>query len=197
MDAMDEYAQFLNAKASIVQPSGFDCDVSLNALLFPFQRDIVKWALRRGKAAIWADCGLGKSFMQLEWANHVHRHTGKPVLIFTPLAVAEQTAEEARKFAVPEVKVVAGIGECINGINISNYEKLHHFTPEPFGGIVLDESSILKALDGKTRKALTEFSVDIPYRLAFYWQRIEEIVLGASRTEPEGGGKVCSAKHVV
>lgn len=162
---MDEYSQFLESKRIVAQPCGFTVPMEkLNHKLLPFQRDIVHWALKRGKAALWEDCGLGKTFQQLEWAKWVNKHTESPVLLFAPLAVSQQTREEAEKFGI-DAKVVERQQDCINGINITNYEKLHHFQPEGWGGIVLDESSILKGFDGKTRKALTDFASGIPYRL--------------------------------
>ena len=165
MSKQSQYTDFLSRKAIRVEKSGFAVeDSELNPMLFDWQRAIVKWALQRGKAAIFADCGLGKTPMQLEWAKHVNLHTGLPVLILAPLAVAEQTSREGEKFGI-RVKVVTHQAEIENGVNVTNYEKLHHFSPEFFGGIVLDESSILKGWDGKTRLALTEFASGIPFRL--------------------------------
>jgi DNA modification methylase len=137
----------------------------INSQLFPFQRDVVRWALGKGKAALFADCGLGKTPMQLEWARHVHRQTGGNVLIIAPLAVAQQTATEGAKFGV-EVTICREASEIQPGINVTNYEMLHKFSPEAFVGLVLDESSILKAYGGTYRKQLTEFAERIPYRLA-------------------------------
>ena len=160
------YDEFIQSKRITVQPSGFELDAAaINPQLFPFQRDVVRWALRRGKAAIFADCGLGKTPMQLEWAQKVVEHTGRNVLILAPLAVAQQTAREGEKFGI--VVNVCKTGKDVNpGINIANYERLHHFSPEQFGGIVLDESSILKAQFGLMRHEITEFARSIPYRLA-------------------------------
>lgn len=160
------YDDFVQSKRSIVPPSGFDISPdSINAQLFPFQRDIVRWALRRGKAAIFADCGLGKTPMQLEWARHVVEHTGGNVLILAPLAVTQQTAREGEKFGIP-VQVVRYGDQIQPGINITNYDRLDHFHPEQFAGIVLDESSILKAQFGLMRHQITDFASSIPYRLA-------------------------------
>ena len=161
-----EYLDFLKSKQVRAVPTGFDIDKSaISAKLYPFQRDIVHWALKRGRAALLADCGLGKTPMQLEWASHVNQHTGKPVLIFAPLAVSEQTKREGEKFSV-HVDILAEQNPDWPGIGITNYEKLKHF-PEPsqFGGVVLDESSILKGFDGKTRKSLTDWCSTIPFRL--------------------------------
>ena len=162
---MNEYEQFLNDKRITIKPSGFDVPLDdISPMLFDFQRDIVRWALRKGKAALFEDCGLGKTPQQLEWARLVHEHTNQPVIIFAPLAVANQTQQEGVKFGIP-VNICATQDDVVNGINITNYQKMHHFTDDGWGGIVLDESSILKGLDGKTRKKLNEFAVYIPFRL--------------------------------
>src|SRR3990167_4170660 len=159
------YAAFLDRKRIADDPSGFDVpEDRINGQLFGFQRDIVAWALGRGRAAIFADCGLGKTPVQLEWAKHVHERTGKDVLILAPLAVAEQTVREGEKFGI-DVTHCRAQDDVRPGINIANYERLHLFAPD-FGGLVLDESSILKGFDGTTRKAITEFGRSIPYRLA-------------------------------
>lgn len=158
------YAQFLVAKRVIPPPAGFDPG-QIHQQLFPFQGDIVRWALRRGKAAIFADCGLGKTLMQLEWAKHVNKHAGGDVLILAPLAVAGQTAQEGKKIGL-EVHVCRSADDVRPGLNITNYEMLHKFNPDRFAGIVLDESSILKAYDGKTRTAIIEAFAQTPYRLA-------------------------------
>ena len=163
---MNDYTQFLEKKRIKVERSGFTVNPEdLNPMLFPFQRDIVRWALQCGRAALFEDCGLGKTPQQLEWANQVYRHTGGNVLIFAPLAVSLQTKREGAKFGIP-VHVCVTQADIQPGVNITNYEKMHHFTPDGLSGIVLDESSILKSYDGATRKALNEFAADIPYRLA-------------------------------
>lgn len=160
------YEQFLETKRVRIEPSGFNVELSdLNPMLFDWQAAIVRWALARGKAALFEDCGLGKTPQQLEWAKWVNTYTGKPVLIFAPLAVANQTQKEGDKFGIP-VNICETQDDVILGVNISNYEKLHHFSSKGWGGIVLDESSILKGYDGKTRKALNKFAKRIPYRLA-------------------------------
>jgi hypothetical protein len=160
------YADFLAAKAITAAPSGMIDPPPINEMLFPFQADIVRWALRRGKAAIFADCGLGKTPMQLEWAKHVHEHTGRSVVIVAPLAVAEQTIREGAKFHVHAeyVRDKAKIGAP--GIYVTNYEMLDHFDPAEFSGVVLDESSILKAYDGSTRTAIIEAFRRTPFKLA-------------------------------
>src|SRR5690606_12497486 len=111
---------------------------------------IVRWACKRGRAAIFADCGLGKTPMQLEWAHQVHLHTKQPILILAPLAVSKQTQREGEKFNIT-VKICESQDDVINGINITNYEKLHKFDAGSFIGIVLDESSILNSYTGKFR----------------------------------------------
>ena len=160
------YEEFIQGKAVSAAASGFDVKRRyINQQLFEWQKDIVHWSLERGKAALFEDCGLGKTAQQLEWARHVHAETGGPVLIFAPLAVAKQTQSEGEKFGV-EVNVCATAADMRPGVNVTNYEKLHHFTPDGIAGLVLDESSILKGFDGKTRKAITDFAARIPYRLA-------------------------------
>ena len=161
-----EYQRFLESKQLKSVPTGFEFPIDeLNPKLFDFQRAITHWSLGRGRAAIFADCGLGKTPIQLEWAARVLHRTGKPVLIFAPLAVSLQTQREGDKFDVPVTVVETQIQ--LNAVQITNYEKLDHFPdPSMYGGVVLDESSILKGFDGKTRKALTEWALAIPFRLA-------------------------------
>lgn len=160
------YEDFVQSKRAYVPASGFEVDVNaISPQMFPFQRDIVRWALRRGKAAIFADCGMGKTPMQLEWARHVVDHTRRKVLILAPLAVSHQTAREGVKFGIP-VHVARHGSDLRSGINITNYDRLSHFNPDDFGGIVLDESSILKAQFGLMRHEITDFARSIPYRLA-------------------------------
>ena len=163
---MESYEHFLHTKRAIVKPIGIDVPAqALNSQLFGWQRDIVQWALRRGRAAIFSDCGTGKTVMELSWAEHVVHHTGQPVLMFAPLAVSQQTQREGRKFGIP-VTVCRTQADVRPGINITNYEMLDHFKAEAFGGLVLDESGILKAFTGVTRKALTVFGSSISFRLA-------------------------------
>lgn len=163
---MNKYDAFIESKRRLVEPSGFSVmPDAINDMLMPFQRDIVTWALNRGKAAIFADCGLGKTPMQLEWAYHVHKYTGGDVLIFAPLAVSTQTAREGKKFNIP-VNIARDASQVKRGINITNYERIDKFSPDNFSGVVLDESSILKAQFGKRRHEITDFGRPIPYRLA-------------------------------
>lgn len=159
------YDAFLAQKIKAAKPVGFEC-AEISDALFPYQKKITQWSLRRGRAALFCDTGMGKTAMQLEWAHRVSMETGKPVLILAPLAVAEQTKRECDKLFEYEARVVEKQDEVQWCINVTNYEKLHHFSPEDFGGIVLDESSILKSFDGKTRKMLDEFAEGIHYRLA-------------------------------
>lgn len=160
-----DYAAFLESKRAVSQPVGFEPRGELSPHLFGFQRTIVEWALRRGRAAIFAGCGLGKTLMELQWATEVVAHTGRNVLILAPLAVAKQIGRESDKFGF-EAHVCRSGADVKPGVNVANYERLHLFDSDRFGGIVLDESSILKAFDGKTRKELSVFSRPIHYRLA-------------------------------
>lgn len=155
------YETFLASKRLEDAPTGIDHDpANLHSDLFGFQREIVAWALRRGRAAIFAATGLGKTPMQLEWA----RHAGETVLIFAPLAVAAQTQREGEKFGI-DVRHVHDGAELAPGINVTNYERLERFDPAKIDALVLDESSILKSFDGVTRRKLTEFGRGIPMRL--------------------------------
>lgn len=162
---MSKYDQFLQAKRISIAPSGFTPD-SIHDQLFEFQADIDRWSLERGRAAIFADCGLGKTPMQLQWAESVARKLNKPVLIYAPLAVSKQTEREGAKFGIP-VKVVASDIEIRKpGVYVTNYEKMQHFDPSRFGGIVLDESSILKSFTGAIRNMLIERYHSTPMKLA-------------------------------
>lgn len=158
------YDQFLADKARHDPLTGLAEIPDLPDQLFPFQRDIVRWALRRGRAAIFAQTGLGKSFMELAWGQAVHSEAGGNVLLLTPLAVAGQMVREAGKFGLA-AKQCADQSEVEPGVTVTNYAKLHHFDLSQFVGVILDESSILKSFDGKTRAMLIERCKDIPYRL--------------------------------
>jgi hypothetical protein len=159
-----DYDSFIKNKTRRAESHGFD-PLSITAPLFPWQRHVVEWAIKKGRAALFEDCGLGKTAQQLEWASQVCRHTGGSVLILTPLAVAHQTSHEADKFGL--VAKVAESADDIDapGIWITNYEKLEKFDCSQFVGVVLDESSILKNFTGKMRKLLTETFSETPYRL--------------------------------
>lgn len=161
-----DYKTFIDSKSRISESYGFEISAEdLHPNLFDFQRDIVRWALAKGRAAIFADCGLGKTLMQLSWAYEVTRHTGKPVLILAPLAVSAQTVAEGQRFGIP-VHLCEKAEDVTPGINITNYEKLDRFDTSVFAGVVLDESSILKSFTGKVRNQLIESFSRTPYRLA-------------------------------
>lgn len=160
------YAEFLNTKREKVNPCGFAVDPSaMTPALFDWQREIIAWALKRGRAALFEDCGLGKTAQQLEWARHVVEHTGRAVLILAPLAVSDQTIREGGKFGIAVHRCNSGDDVIPAAVNVTNYERLEKFNSDPFAGIVLDESSILKACDGKTRRMITDFAKPIEYRL--------------------------------
>jgi DNA modification methylase len=160
-----EYTDFLKNKSVKFYNKGFEPTLPIASHLYPFQVELVQWALINGRSAIFADCGLGKTPIQLEWARQVCAYTSKPVIIFAPLAVSQQTQKEGDKFGV-NVNICRFQKDIKDGINITNYEMLEHFTPDVFGGIVLDESSILKNYGGSTRTLLTEFTQGIDFRLA-------------------------------
>ena len=157
------YHEFIKNKAIVYQPSGFEC-TERNVNLFGWQNDVVKWALRKGKCAIFSDCGTGKTRMLLQWANMVHKHESRAVLILAPLAVAQQTKAEGVLCGI-DVKVVRDQSECENGLNITNYEMLQHFDASFFCGVVLDESSIIKHKDGKTRQMIQDMFEETAYKL--------------------------------
>lgn len=162
---MDPYIRFLTSKAISDPMTGLASVPPLPECLFPHQRDIVAWALRRGRAALFAGTGLGKSLMELAWAQAVHQETGKDILHLAPLAVSAQMAREADKFGIA-ARVVASQSDCGPGTNITNYQKLDHFDLSRFGGVILDESSILKNTDGHYRTKLIDACQAIPFRLA-------------------------------
>lgn len=161
-----DYIKFLKSKEERFIDAGFDVDRNnLNSNLFEYQKDVVVWALRKGRAALFEDCGLGKTIQQLEWANQVSKYTGGKVLILCPLAIAKQTAREGKKFGI-EVNVCRSSKDVKDGINITNYDMLHKFDLDEFKGVVLDESSILKSFTGKMRNEIIEGFKNTPYRLA-------------------------------
>jgi len=157
-----KYDEFIESKSQMGGDHGFDPG-SMPDYLYDFQAFLVEWALRKGKAAIFADCGLGKTAMQLTWAKKIVEHTNKRVLIVTPLAVAQQTEREAEKFGVDAKRSKAG--ELESKIVVTNYDRLHLFDSSDFTGFVCDESSILKSVGGETRKQITRFTLKMPYRL--------------------------------
>ncbi len=156
------YRAFIAARTQLGGHHGFHVE-SLPGHLFDFQAALTRWALLHGRAAIFADCGLGKAPIALAWAAAVHAHTGRPVLILTPLAVAAQLAAEATKFG--HDAAVSRTGTITAPIVITNYERLHYFTPADFAGVVCDESSAIKAFDGARRAEVTAFLRKIAYRL--------------------------------
>ena len=158
------YEDFLKSKQRRFQGAGFDMDTGAYPFLYDFQARMLSWSCSKGRSAIFADCGLGKTPLQLAWADSIARKSDKPVLIFAPLAVSHQTQREGEKFGIP-VNIARESADIRPGVNITNYEKLEHFTPVGLGGIVLDESSILKSYGGKTRQLLTDFAQSIEYRL--------------------------------
>jgi len=156
------YTDFLESKRKSISISGFDIEENvLNPKLMDVQKFIVKKALKMGKYAIFADCGLGKTFMQLEWARIVSEHTKKPVLVLAPLAVTGQTIKEGDKFGIS----VCRVNEC-GLIKISNYEQLENIDVKEYSGVVLDESSILKNFEGATKNLITQKFKSTPYKLA-------------------------------
>jgi hypothetical protein len=161
----DPYLDFLARKAVRDPATGLTSEPRLPEAMFGFQREITAWALRRGRAALFAGTGLGKSFMELAWGDAVSRETGRRILHIAPLAVSAQMVREANKFGIAAhlAKSASDVG---NGISITNYQKIEHFDLSDFGGVILDESSILKSTDGKYRTRLIEACQQIPFRLA-------------------------------
>lgn len=158
-----DYATFLQHKSQSANEFGFE-PISIPDYLYDFQKALVVWALSKGRGALFADCGLGKTPMQLVWSDNVVRHTNKRVLILTPLAVSAQTKREADKFGI-EAMISRDGNLGTAKIIITNYERLHYFNPGDFIGAVCDESSILKNFSGATKAAVTEFMRKLPYRL--------------------------------
>lgn len=156
----------MESKRFVLESSGFDIEKSeLNQTLYGFQQDIVRWALAKGRASIFADCGLGKTLMQLEWAYQVYKYTNEKILILAPLAVCEQTKREGTLFGY-DVNICESQSDVADGINITNYEKLDKFVSKEFVGVVLDESSILKSFTGKVRTSIIDNFESVPYKLA-------------------------------
>lgn len=158
-----DYNSFLEQKAYIAPPSGLTDIPELNSNLFDYQHDIVTWALKRGKSALFAGTGLGKSLMELAWCDALVKTLGIKCIIFTPLAVAAQMEREAKKFGINAKHVDS---QTDDAIQITNYQKLDHFNLSDFGAVVLDESSILKNQVGHFRTRLIEECKQVPYRLA-------------------------------
>ena len=161
---MKKYEDFICRKFKNHNPTGF-LQEKLNKNLMDFQHAITKWALYKGRSAIFSDCGTGKTIVQLEWAHQVYLYTGNDVLIYAPLAVSQQTVREGRKFGI-SVNRCQGQEDVKPGINITNYERLDKFDPGAFVGVVLDESSIIKDFTGKFRNRLIDAYAAVPYKLA-------------------------------
>ena len=160
---MDGYEEFLSNRLNIGSMAGFSPSLIPQAM-FEFQKFLLEWSVAKGRSAIFADCGLGKTFIELAWAQNVVEHTCKPVLILSPLGVSAQTIAEAAKF---DIKATRSRDGNFSGVQVivTNYERLHLFSPDAFGGVVCDESSILKSFDGKRKQEITDFMRKMPYRL--------------------------------
>jgi hypothetical protein len=156
------YREFLAAKAQLGDAAGFE-PLWIPDFLFGFQRELTAWAVRAGRGALFADCGMGKGPMALAWAQNVHQRTGKPVLLLTRLGVTDQMVTEAAKFGVEAA--VSRDGSVPAPVTVANYERLEKFSSEQFGGVVCDESSAIKSYDGRRRALVTEFMRQVPYRL--------------------------------
>ena len=157
-----DYLDFLDSRTHAPKGDGIRCD-NLPDFLFDYQQSLVSWSIERGRSAIFADCGLGKTPMLLAWADAIVKHTNRDALVLTPLAVAGQMVREAEKFGIEAYRSVAG--ETKRGINITNYERLKHFDPSQFAAVVCDESSILKSFAGARKTEITAFMRKVPYRL--------------------------------
>lgn len=159
---MSEYQQFIDSKSQMNAGYGFD-PVFMPSYLFDFQKSLVDWSVRKGRAAIWADCGMGKTIIQLVWAQNVIQKTGGRVLLLTPLAVAAQTIREADLFGIEAHR--SSDGTAHPGVTVTNYQQLHKFNPNDFVGCVCDESGILKSFDGALRGQIITFMRKMKYRL--------------------------------
>ena len=158
------YEDFIKNKKIKTYKQGIHVD-DINDKLFDWQKSVVKWALEKGTACLFEDCGLGKTAQQLEWADKIHKHTQRPVLIVAPLTVSYQTEKEGLKFGV-KVNICRKASDVVNGVNITNYEQLQSFEGIDFSGVVLDESSILKAYMGKTKRLIIDMFANTKYKLA-------------------------------
>ncbi len=165
------YQEFLHGKSQLGGRSGFS-PVWMPDFLFDFQQSLAGWSLEKGRGATFIDCGMGKTIIQLVWAENVGRFTDRPVLVITPLAVSPQTVREGDKFGIEtrrerEGKLKNGFlkKKKADRIVVTNYERLHYFNPADFAGVVCDESSILKMFGGETQKVVTDYMRTVPYRL--------------------------------
>ena len=176
--SLQEYREFIASRSVAQVKSGFNPE-KLRDVLKVHQRAVVEFALDRGKSAAFLDTGLGKSLIELEWADQVAQETGKPVLILCPLAVAGQMVREGQKFGI-DARQVRSAAEVGAGVNVANYERLHLLDPSQFGGVALDESSILKSFQSKTRAMLADAFCNTQYRLA---------ATATRRFEPQEAGR--------
>lgn len=164
---MNDYQAFLRSKINVASYAGFEVTApNIHPLLFDWQSEIVRWSLRLGKAALFEECGTGKTLQQAEWSNHVQRHTGGRVLIAAPLAVAHQTIREGEKINLPIAYIRHQEEAARPGVYITNFDMLKEFDGSLWDGIVLDESSILKAYTGATKRMILEMFERTPYKLA-------------------------------
>lgn len=157
-----DYSEFLDKKTHLKHEAGFE-PIFMPDFLFDFQKSMVDWSVRKGRAAILEDCGLGKTPQFLVWAQNITMMTNMPVLVLTPLAVAQQVVTEGEKFDIECEQSRNGLFR--KNIVVTNYEKLHYFEPSNFAGVVCDESSVLKNFDGKRKAQITDFLKKIKYRL--------------------------------
>lgn len=161
--SIDEYRAFVESKAQLSGKFGFK-PVYENPNTHDFQNHLIEWSLEKGRGATFADCGLGKTLMQIVWAENVYRHTNKPVLILAPLSVSSQTVEEAEKFGIEAYRSADGKFPAGKGIITTNYERLHYFCEDDFSAIVCDESSVLKNFAGSIRSSITKAMRKVKYR---------------------------------
>ena len=160
------YKEFLRSKDEAVPPSGFDVSLDeINENAFLFQKHLIAWACKKGKAALLTGCGTGKTLMLLEWSRLVNAKSGGCILIFSPLSVVKQTVREAEKFGIGTVTICRSMDDVRDGINITNYEMMEHFDLSRFSGVVLDESSIIKGYNSQTTEYMIRELQPVPYRL--------------------------------
>ncbi len=160
---MEKYDEFLSKKLNYGHSAGVDIEPFIHEMLFDYQKDTVKWALKKGRCALFLDCGLGKTFCQLTYADNISKYTQGKIIIFAPLSVNNQTIEEGKRINIDVSRF--DVNDDVM-IKIANYENIEKINPNDYVGIVLDESSILKAVDSKTRRRLVEFCKDIEFRMA-------------------------------
>lgn len=159
----EAYKDFIISKSQLGDNAGFKPNF-MPSSLFDFQASLTEWQIEKGRGAVFADCGLGKTLIELVWSENVVRHTNKPVLMLTPLAVSAQTIQESEKFGIEAKRSRDGKHSGV-GIVVTNYEQLHRFDTNDFAGVVCDESSLLKNFNGVRRSEITEFMRRVPYRM--------------------------------